>query len=89
MVPLYSIYKTYNLKLRHNNVLTLLAAETDGNNAFECSINLVMTIVDEQGCSVYVHPDNMHPDDMALIRNDMDRMLQVQIAQDSKQKDEL
>lgn len=89
MTPNYSIYKSYSRRLAHDGSLTLLAAETDGNNEFECTINLTLTIVDGQGCSVYVHPDNMHADDMALIRNDMARMLQEQMAQDSKQKEEV
>lgn len=84
MVPNYSIYKTYNCQLQHNPSLRLIAAETEGNNEFECKINLQLTVLDANEQPVFCNIDMLDELDRTIVLSDMMRMLRVQMDLDAQ-----
>ena len=79
--PNFSIYKVYDLPLQ--NGLTLTAAETEGNNEFECKLHLELTVFNNAGQRVWLTIDQLSAENKAFIEADMARMLQEQLKQDN------
>lgn len=84
MVPNYSIYKTYDCQLQHNPSLRLIAAETEGNNEFECKIYIQLTVLDADGQPVFCNIDMLDELDRTMVLSDMMRMLYVQMQLDGQ-----
>lgn len=84
MVPNYSIYKTYDMQLQHNPSWRLVAAETEGNNEFECRIHTKLTVLDQNGQPVFCSINMLEEVDRAIVMSDMMRMLRVQIELDAR-----